>query len=1243
MRCAFRRRPCFPQVIESLERRRLLSYTYDATPGNDNLEITGDLSNGTTIRNSAGASVTTLESVIFINLLAGNDRVEVKTLFRGAAIVVNGGDGDDAVEYLRGNLANDVNGEIIVEDGAGSDRLTVLDNSSAPDHGVPQLYEDRYFVNGPAGGSATVQTRFGIEVNTLTLGALNNQVMVSEPTAGLQLFLGGGNDTVTYFGDDHVMPATIGPMQLFGDAGTDTVIFDDSAGGATSALYTATNSAILDQTLTGMESATIRSRSAQSQDQSSLDFTGIPALNTINIESATDDTITRIGTVASPIDLDAHQVTINKISFGTIELHEQNADVINFAWEVYTSDNATRQHIGKGFFDLNCTAAIPGSTDDALYVYSGSTNDEFQISGQIVNQRLLLHAGGGADRLVTANRNGHQNDLDAIFFNDSFNFYGEAGIDRVELDDTADASNDGDPAYAISEYEIAKGDFSDPGANRLVELTARDVEQIAFTAPNDDNAFEVAGFFDTHITIVGNGGNDTFYNRATGGLAENMSIDATMIGGPGTDLLLLSDAVANDFPNTDYQLSSAAFVASRNGNPRGTFRYDATIEKIDITLNVLPTTTRILGKPATTELKITDTGGNDNYIVGGGDLDASGLRLSNTNIIDPIGAVDAVTFDDTLDTNDDAALETLVVQNQFITKDAAGVNFSGLEAQTFLMGSAGTGGVNQINISSMAPTIGDTQVIGGNTRPTAVNVANGLLSTLSGTMTIDLNGGGGSINVNNQNATANADYTITSALIDGPYAINIADVQLVQINAGSGADRFFINNVPAGREVDAFGNNGNDEFYAGNGALASLAGNVLLVGGGGSDFMRFSNSSAVGTTAATMTASTFTFGAVTHSYTQMETAQITGSALGSTFDIQSLSTGMNATVTGAGAADVVRFGGGDMDVAGSTLTFNGGNGSDRLELLDANDTGDSDVYTFSTIGALDRMTKTAGTITVVANSNDVERRVLNGSAGSTLVQVNSTNSDLDINANGGDDNVRIDDAVARIVVNTGDGIDSLTVNADAGTQFDVPAQATIVTSDDVRNLDIKAAGVLHIESDGVLAKSHAAGAVFNLQGTIDLNGGAMIARSGGPALSTFRSWIALGRNGGAWNGSGGTNGVINSSLAASTNTGVPDAIGYGSGTELLPLRFGDFNVATGDVALRYTYVGDADLNRVINFDDYARIDAGFNLGRSGWTNGDFDFNNVANFDDYALIDLAFNGLSRGAPSQRGAGRLIADM
>ena len=69
---------------------------------------------------------------------------------------------------------------------------------------------------------------------------------------------------------------------------------------------------------------------------------------------------------------------------------------------------------------------------------------------------------------------------------------------------------------------------------------------------------------------------------------------------------------------------------------------------------------------------------------------------------------------------------------------------------------------------------------------------------------------------------------------------------------------------------------------------------------------------------------------------------------------------------------------------------------------------------------------------------------------------------------------------------------------------------------------------------------------------------------------------------------------------------------------------GPFSINTGDVLVRYTYHGDADLNGVVDFDDYSRIDQGFNSHRTGWVNGDFDYNAVVDFDDYSLIDLAFN-------------------
>ncbi|MBC8107087.1 MAG: hypothetical protein H7Z14_10895, partial [Anaerolineae bacterium] len=60
--------------------------------------------------------------------------------------------------------------------------------------------------------------------------------------------------------------------------------------------------------------------------------------------------------------------------------------------------------------------------------------------------------------------------------------------------------------------------------------------------------------------------------------------------------------------------------------------------------------------------------------------------------------------------------------------------------------------------------------------------------------------------------------------------------------------------------------------------------------------------------------------------------------------------------------------------------------------------------------------------------------------------------------------------------------------------------------------------------------------------------------------------------------------------------------------------------------------GDADGNGVIDFDDYSKIDNGFNNNWTGFGNGDFDYNGIVDFDDYSIIDQAFNTQSRPARS-----------
>ena len=103
------------------------------------------------------------------------------------------------------------------------------------------------------------------------------------------------------------------------------------------------------------------------------------------------------------------------------------------------------------------------------------------------------------------------------------------------------------------------------------------------------------------------------------------------------------------------------------------------------------------------------------------------------------------------------------------------------------------------------------------------------------------------------------------------------------------------------------------------------------------------------------------------------------------------------------------------------------------------------------------------------------------------------------------------------------------------------------------------------------------------------------------------SWTMPGRNGGAWNGAG----IITSAASGNRTT------------------LGIAEIA-GDVVVKFTYAGDANLDGKITIDDYVKIDNGIAAGLAGWSNGDFNYDGKINIDDYTkFIDVNIG--AQGAP------------
>jgi hypothetical protein len=84
--------------------------------------------------------------------------------------------------------------------------------------------------------------------------------------------------------------------------------------------------------------------------------------------------------------------------------------------------------------------------------------------------------------------------------------------------------------------------------------------------------------------------------------------------------------------------------------------------------------------------------------------------------------------------------------------------------------------------------------------------------------------------------------------------------------------------------------------------------------------------------------------------------------------------------------------------------------------------------------------------------------------------------------------------------------------------------------------------------------------------------------------------------------------------------------------------FDNANPAAGDVLVRYTWFGDANLDGQVDGSDYSQLDAGYASGGelTGWVNGDFNYDGAVDGTDYSLIDNAYNNQGASVPAAQTA-------
>ena len=1061
---------------------------------------------------------------------------------------------------------------------------------------------------------------------TVVVNALggDDDVHMNGWAPGTTVDLGAGWNEVYYGGGGRVIFGEPAPATIVGGADTDDIHFFDNNGGTTSRAYNLTPTSVMNQTFTNdVDSIRIETRAGNGASPNTINITGTPSSF---LTSMSGVATLNVGSISAPIDIDELNVRFTTNLVGDKNYYNQDANGTNRPWVLEAATNvggAQIQDLFKGGFRISHYENYDDNgTPVNMFLFGGSTVDQFDVAGLVHASTVNCYGGGGDDicRTTDGAWTGHNDDLDEIFVGASFAYFGGAGLDYLDLNDINDQTGDGDGLYQLDTWRFLKNAvpmvFFDASTERIQVIGDQGANDIYFTTnPN------------SQVTIGGAGGNDALFAGNFGNLST-YGASATISGGDGTDALIVT--TANDNAITQYDFDNGNTFSWNVGATTRAMRYlDGSLEQLRLTGNVNDTPYNLRRIAPTLALTIDANAGDDVFTVGGGDLDSNGFAHVT---VSGAGGNDSITYDDSLDAPTPGENETYTWTSVGLSKaPGASIVAGGFETQTLKTGTVNAlpSVPNVVNLNSSSVPI---NITGGGNRPTTINVGQGNLDTIHASLTIAMPSGPGDVlNINDQsNAASNVEYQLraTSFLrsvgVFITHDFSFTGINQRNLNAGNGNNAIAVFASTAGETTTFSGGGGNDTFYVGQGNLdLQLPGDVILVGGAGTDVVRFNNTSDATAETQTLNDGSFTDGA-TFYWSSVEEVRILAGSGGGTINVTAITT--PAVVEGNLGNDTVNIGGGTYDgTVFAPLTFNGGGGGlDRLNIDDRFDAG-NDSYDMLA-GQFRKFTTVQSP--AVSWDNAVEEQTLHANTGNNFIFV-GTNiaSRMNIFAGAGNDHVYTNGG-HDITVDTGAEApsgsvlgDRLSVNAD-GTAATVQVRST----DRIADVLVNPGGKLQLMG-GTLDVTNAI--QFNFGGIIDVAGGAMVVRHAASQTAQYRNWIKSGYANGAWNGTNDS-GAINSSWAASTPA--VDGVGYAPAGGIFgsfPATFGGVTIDDNCMLLAPALAGDANLDGRVNLDDFNRLAGGFGQTNQPWHQGDFNYDGTVNLSDFNPLAGNF-GRSLGA-------------
>jgi hypothetical protein len=263
-----------------------------------------------------------------------------------------------------------------------------------------------------------------------------------------------------------------------------------------------------------------------------------------------------------------------------------------------------------------------------------------------------------------------------------------------------------------------------------------------------------------------------------------------------------------------------------------------------------------------------------------------------------------------------------------------------------------------------------------------------------------------------------------------------------------------------------------------------------------------------------------------------------------------------------------------------------------------------------------------------------------GASNDTLTQSAQPTAAITFNGGAGSDTLIINAGVFTFTGDPQTNTASLTVNDNSSLLFTAATPSSGINVDNLVSLTI---GPSALATLGASASS--SDRLVLVTGFLSLNSTAkldegdndMIVRNGANTSPSLFTLLQQGSNfasAGYWNGPTGITSSAAAARAPLTALAMePNTTGA--------TTFDGVTVSSTDYLIKYTFVGDANLNASVDAKDYLAIDNAYNADQAyyaqnpggntppltGWNNGDFNYDGVINGDDYTLIDNAYNSQS----------------